>query len=91
MLKRVLTRVDFPSPDSPMRVSVICGDSNSRTRTDNHDVEVEALADALAMPLVGQVGETDIAGQLSSHDITHVAGSGGGSLRVFGGHGLSGA
>jgi hypothetical protein len=44
-------------------------------RTDNHDVKVESLADTLAVPLVGQVGETDVAGQLAANHVLHVVGS----------------
>lgn len=43
--------------------------------TDNHDVKVESLADTLAVPLVGQVGETDVAGQLAANHVLHVVGS----------------
>ena len=50
--------------------------------TDNHDVEVKSLADTLAVPLVGQVGETDIAGQLAADHVLHVVGSLGDSLGV---------
>lgn len=50
--------------------------------TDNHDVEVESLADTLAVPLVGQVGETNIAGQLAANHVLHVVRSLGDSLRV---------
>lgn len=41
--------------------------------TNDHDVEVEALAHALAMPLVGQVGEADVARQLPPNDVPIVA------------------
>lgn len=40
--------------------------------TDYHDIKVEALSHTLAMPLVGQVCETDISGQLSSNDISGI-------------------
>ena len=56
--------------------------------TNDHDVEVEALADALAVPLVGQIGETDVAGQFPSHNVAHVAGSLCGGFGVLGGNGL---
>ena len=39
------------------------------TLTDNHDVEVEAFADTLAVPLVGQVGKADITSQLPADDV----------------------
>ena len=52
--------------------------SERKVLTDDHDIEVEALADALAVPLVGQVGETDVAGQLPTNDVPVVAQSWGG-------------
>lgn len=60
----------------------------TRGHTDNHDIEVEALADTLAVPLVGQVGETDVASELSANNVSHVAGGLGGGLWVFRRHGL---
>lgn len=39
------------------------------TLTNNHDVEVEPFPDALTVPLVRQVGETDVARQLPADDI----------------------
>jgi hypothetical protein len=56
--------------------------------TNDHDVEVEPLADTLAVPLVGKVGKTNVASQLSANDVSHVAGGLGGGLWVFGRHGL---
>ena len=41
--------------------------------TDNHDIEVEALSDTLAVPLIRQVGESDVASQLPPHDVPHIA------------------
>ena len=38
-------------------------------RTDNHNIEVEAFSHTLAMPLVGKVGKSNVAGELSAHDI----------------------
>lgn len=58
-----------------------------RPRTNNHDVEVEAFAHTLAMPLVGQVRETNVAGELPAHNV-HVVGHGRGGLGVLCGHGL---
>lgn len=52
--------------------------------TDNHNVEVEAFPDTLAMPLVWQVGESNESCQLSAHNVSHVAGSSGGDLGVGG-------
>lgn len=56
--------------------------------TNDHNVEVEALADTLAMPLVGQVGETDVACELPAHDVPHVTRRLSCGLRVPGGDGL---
>lgn len=59
------------------------------TRTDNHDVEVETLAHTFAVPLIWQVRETNVAGQLPAHDV-HVVGHGGCGLGVLRGHSLGG-
>lgn len=59
-------------------------ESHWGVHTDNHDIEVESLADALAVPLVGQVGETDVAGELAAHHVLHVGGGLGHSLGVAG-------
>lgn len=85
MLKSVLTRVDFPRPDSP-ETDQYGNNGGLRTMklTDNHDVKVEAFPDTLAMPLVWQVGESDESCQLSAHNVSHVAGSSGGDLGVGG-------
>lgn len=40
--------------------------------TDNHDVEVESLADRLAVPLVWKVGKTNVSGELSANNVAHV-------------------
>lgn len=40
------------------------------------------------MPLVGQVGETDVAGQLPADDVAHICGGLGDGLGVLGAHGL---
>lgn len=53
VLKRVLTRVDFPRPDSPLIVSAVSLLIYLRALTNDHDVEVKALADTLAVPLIG--------------------------------------
>lgn len=92
MLNRVLTRVDFPRPDSP---GEHCEDDPYApvryVRTDNHHIEVEPLADALAVPLVRQVGETDVAGELAAHDVLHIGSGLGHSLGVPGGDRLGNA
>lgn len=72
MLNSVLTRVDFPRPDSPeiaisYSLYMTCGRVGELTN--NHDIEVEALTDTLTVPLVGQVGKTDVTRQLSAHNI----------------------
>lgn len=37
--------------------------------TNDHDVEVETLADALSVPLVGKVGESNVTSQFATNDI----------------------
>jgi hypothetical protein len=56
--------------------------------TNDHNVEVEALAHTLAMPLVGQVGETDVASKLPAHNVPHVARRLGCGLGILGGNSL---
>lgn len=89
MLKRVFTKVDFPRPDSPEHVRAKANRMEKTGHTNNHNVEVEALADAFAMPLIGQVGKSDIACELSSNDIPHIAGSLGCSFGISRGNSLS--
>lgn len=62
-------------------------------RTDNHNIEVESLADTLAVPLVRQVGETNVTGQLAANNVLHIGGGLGNSLGVARSHslGISGA
>jgi hypothetical protein len=62
--------------------------STNLVLTNNHDVEVETLADTLAVPLVGQIGETHVAGQLPTDDIAHVGSSLSNRFRVLGAHRL---
>lgn len=73
MLKSVFTRVDLPRPDSPMDNVSNQGFSRGHTTscplTNNHDVEVEALSDTLAVPLIWQVGETNVTRQFSANNI----------------------
>ena len=86
MLKRVLTRVDFPRPDSPEQINtfyLFLDILFSRSLTDNHDVKVEALANTLAVPLVRQVGETNVSGQLPADNVPHVASGLSSGLGVF--------
>ena len=56
--------------------------------TNDHNVEVEALAHTLAMPLVGQVGEPDVASKLPADNVPHVARGLGCGLGIPGGDGL---
>lgn len=42
------------------------------------------------MPLIGKVGESDVASQLPSHHVSHVAGRLSGSFWVSGADGLGG-
>lgn len=79
MLNKVLTRVDLPRPDSPVKGLVVWHPSRCRCykrdgdeRTNNHDVEVEAFSHTLAVPLVREVSKTDIASKLSSNDVSAV-------------------
>ena len=70
MLKRVLMRVDLPRPDSPDAVNEYMKKLKGRhmALTDDHGVEVEALAHALPVDLVGEVRETDVAHELLTDD-----------------------
>jgi len=56
--------------------------------TNNHDVEIEPLANTLAMPLVWKVGETNKPCQLSANDVPHFGRGGRGSLGVSRGNSL---
>jgi hypothetical protein len=40
--------------------------------TDYHDIKVEPLADTLAVPLVREVCEPDVASQFPTDDISHI-------------------
>lgn len=92
MLNRVLTRVDFPRPDSPETRYQLCShEPLSLVHTDNHDIEVETLADTLAVPLVGQIGETNIASELAADDVLHIGSSLGHGLGVAGADRLGGS
>ena len=71
VLKRVLMSVDFPRPDSPGDASLIRtrGTCNELLRTNDHGGKLEALADALPVDLVGEVGDANTVGEggRSSH------------------------
>jgi hypothetical protein len=87
VLNRVLTKVDFPRPDSPGVIFSARGLSSNQIQivlTNDHNVEVEALAHTLAMPLVGQVGETNVASKLPADNVPHVARRLGCGLGVLG-------
>lgn len=61
VLKRVLTNVDFPKPDSPEGGQGEDERSGEqRGRTDDHYGELETLPDTLAVDLVWKVRETDV-------------------------------
>lgn len=87
VLNKVFTSVDFPSPDSPRLVSWVLARLENR-RTNNHDIEVESFTNTLAVPLVWQVCKPNVSSELSSHNVTHVAGLLGGNLGIAGAHAL---
>lgn len=58
--------------------------------TDNHHIEVEALANTLAVPLVGQIGKSHVSRQLPPYDISHVTGRSRRCFGVFRAHRLGG-
>lgn len=70
VLNSVLIRVDFPSPDSPIPSFLLVhygllGDSEQGAgRTDDHGGELETLADAFTVHLIGKVGEPNVAHEL---------------------------
>ena len=77
VLNSVFTSVDFPRPDSPANlVNVPSSKSMSDCYflTNDHNVEVEAFSHTLAVPLVWQVREPNIASKLPAHDVPHISG-----------------
>ena len=81
VLKRVLTKVDLPKPDSPVQRSRWLGfltfippgkprpgRGTAETRTNYHHGELEALLDRLPVDLVGEVCEADIAHEFLAND-----------------------
>ena len=87
VLKRVLTRVDFPRPDSPIGRSaskIVRGLSSRSKHTNHHDVEVEAFTDALSMPLIRKICESNVTSKFPAHNVSHVTGGLSCSLRIFG-------
>ena len=89
-MKRVLTKVDFPSPDSPIILSHCCLPILMWTLTNYHNVEVEPFTDTLAVPLVRQIGEAHVSCELPSNNIPHVTSRLCRGLGVFGADSLRG-
>lgn len=58
--------------------------------TDYHNIEIEALANTFAVPLIRQICETDVACELPPYNVPHIASSLSCSFRVFGADGLTG-
>ena len=78
MLNKVLTKVDFPNPDSPDIASVLRTSalplSSQNEHTDNHCREGEALADTSPMDLIREVCETHITRKLLPYDRWYTGG-----------------
>lgn len=74
MLNRVLTSVDLPRPDSPIlfQYPYLYLLEQCPKHTDNHNIEAEPFPDTSAMPLVWQVGKSNVTGELSADDVLHV-------------------
>jgi hypothetical protein len=71
VLKRVLTKVDLPKPDSPREDGVsreASEASGTMGRTNDHHSELETLSDTFAVYLVGEVGETNVAHEFLADD-----------------------
>lgn len=72
MLKRVLTSVDLPRPDSPetrgLPGQLGPHEDVTTVLTDDHSSELEAFPNALPVYLVGQVGKSDVAIELFAND-----------------------
>jgi hypothetical protein len=71
-----------------MKVSIVTGLHARIVLTNDHDIEIEALAHTLAVPLIRQVCKANVAGQLPAHDVPHVARRCRRRFGVFRGHGL---
>lgn len=87
VLKRVLTSVDLPRPDSPKDMLVQPQQGNSARggkHTDDHNIKVEPLTDALAVPLVGKVGESNITSQFPTDNVLVVVGGSRGRSKARG-------
>ena len=69
VLKRVLTKVDLPKPDSPMKDDEK-RPANARMtrRTNDHYGELEAFSHALTMDLIGKVSETNVSHEFLADD-----------------------
>lgn len=74
VLNRVLTSVDLPRPDSPilLQYRYLISFEQYPKHTDNHDVEAETFPDTSAVPLVRQVGESNVTCELSADDVLHI-------------------
>ena len=61
-MNKVFTRVDLPSPDSPVEKTLLVAAKHLSWErlTDDHHGKLEALADTFPVDLVGQVGKPDI-------------------------------
>ena len=71
VLKRVLTKVDLPKPDSPREDSVrgVVMEANGRMgRTNDHYSELKALSHTFTVYLVGEVGKTNVAHKFLADD-----------------------
>lgn len=71
MLNKVLMRVDFPRPDSPIALSNFLY-FTAVPLTDYHNVKAKSFSNTLSVPLVGKVGETNVPSQLAPDNISHV-------------------
>ena len=69
VLKSVLTKVDFPRPDSPREGGVREEAMESRMgRTNDHDGKLEALPHTFTVYLVGEIGKTNVAHKFLAND-----------------------
>ncbi len=72
VLKSVLTKVDFPKPDSPrecgVRDEVMGNETRGMGRTNDHYSKLETLPHTFTVYLVGKIGKTDIAHKFFAND-----------------------
>lgn len=67
----MLTKVDFPKPDSPREDGVreeARGVRIRTGRTHDHCSELEALSHTFTVHLVGEIGKTDVAHEFLAND-----------------------